>query len=216
MLSLPPAHPPAPTVAGVHVRWPAATTLAPGAQVRVIVHSHRRRAVLSLVRVDGRGTPTRAIARRTLRNGTFTATLPGDSGVTYALRATIARKRYWSWISTPAPAPPAPPTCPSDSAPIARLSLGAASVARGGTLPYKVINLGKACITEGAPYLLDHQEGDGSWTTLPPPPFPMYAVLVPPGTSYDKQASIPADAPAGTYRLEDPQVGLTSGTFEVT
>jgi hypothetical protein len=201
MLALPPAHVPPPAVAGVRLSWPSATTLLPGAKVTVRVRSRRRRAVLSLVRVDGRGTPTRAIARRTLRDGTFAATLPSEWGATYALRATIARTRYWSWISTPPPggsiAPPAEP-CPSDSAPVARLSLGAGTVARGAAMPYKVINVGKACLTEGAPYLLDHLQDDGTWATLPPPPFPMYAVLVPPGTSYAKHAAKPADAPAGT------------------
>jgi hypothetical protein len=107
--ALPAAHPPARSVAGVKVTWPlqaAETSLAPGSKLAVKVRSSHRRAVVSLLRADARGIPTRLLARRTLRSGAFRVGLPADQGAVYQLRVVVAGKRYWSWITTPAPPTP--------------------------------------------------------------------------------------------------------------
>jgi hypothetical protein len=211
--ALPPAHPPGKSVAGVKLGWPADVNVLGGSKVSVTVRSSHRRTQLALLRVDERGTPTRALARRTLRSGTFTATVPNDTAH-LMLRATIAGKRYWTWITSiapvsspvnPAPMPAFPCHPPPSSGPAAvELRLGATTLSPGGSLPYSVVNTGQRCQTAGAPYAWQLQQPDGSWQTIQLPwAFPMFGIMLPPGASYAKTAQVPADAAPGTYRLLD-------------
>ena len=73
------------------ITWPltaAETSLAPGSSLAVKVRSSHRRAQLALLRVDARGRAIRAVARKTLRSGTFSVALPATAG-----RAVPARAR---------------------------------------------------------------------------------------------------------------------------
>jgi hypothetical protein len=212
--ALPPAHPPAKSVAGVKLTWPSAPNVLGGSKVTVTVRSSHRRTQLALLRVDERGTPTGALARRTLKSGTFTATVPNEIAH-LMLRATIAGKRYWTWITSIAPVPsgvntsvPVPVSAclppPSSGQASAELRLQAAAPAPGGSLAYSVVNTGSRCLTTGAPYMWQLQQPDGSWQTIALPwAFPMFAITLAPGGSYAKTAQLPADAVPGTYRLVD-------------
>jgi hypothetical protein len=133
------------------------------------------------------------------------------------LRATIAGRRYWGWISSvapvssPAPSPPRPttqlPCVPPPAADLpgtAELHLEATTLTPGATLAFSVVNTGQRCVTAGAGYVWQLQQADGSWQmVLPAGIFPDYGVILPPGQSYAKTAQLPADAAPGTYRLSD-------------
>lgn len=78
----------------------------PGATLTVKVASKQRPAQLAFVRVSPRAT----LARKTLRTGRFTVTVPAGDGVTYELRATIAGKRI-DCDGTALPIGSKPPPC---------------------------------------------------------------------------------------------------------
>jgi hypothetical protein len=234
--SAPPAQlPPTRAIDGVRIVWPArqaSVRLSAGALVRVRVRSDGPRSRVRLVRVTASGKPMRTIARATLRSGSFSVALPLVAPARYALRAQVAGHRYWSWIvvaasptppapaPTPTPVPPSgPPTDPLRCADGGgsrgvQLVLGAASAAAGGQMPYKIVNSGTSCLTIGAAYVLQQQQPDGSWRSLPGPPFPLWAALLNPGASFAKSAAIPASAAAGSYRVLD--AGQTTSVFAVT
>jgi hypothetical protein len=211
--AMPPAHAPAKTLAGARIGWPLtrpATSLGPGSKLTVTVRSTQRRALLSLLRVDSRGIPTRSVARRTLRSGRFTVTLPAEAGASYQLRVVVAGKRRWSWITTPLPAgvtlPPAPaaPTPPAGNLacdiawPAGQaLVLDPATVTPGQSFAYVVRN-GIPAIDVGARW--ERKDGD-VWV-----PFPAGQVESPstrPVTfaGLERHATLPAGAAAGRYRL---------------
>ena len=102
MVALPPAAPPAPVVAGVQVSWPLSkheTVLSPGAKLTVRIVSKRRHAQVSFVRVNAAGKGLATVAKRTLRRGSFTATVPvATPGARYALRLTVAGRKRFSWV----------------------------------------------------------------------------------------------------------------------
>jgi hypothetical protein len=83
-------------VAGVRLTWPSKTVFKPGETVALKVRSDKRKARVALI------AGKRVLARRTLRNGTFRATVPKGAGGYYKLRVTIAGKHYRSVITTPA------------------------------------------------------------------------------------------------------------------
>jgi hypothetical protein len=106
--ALPAAHPPdraALKAAGVRVTWPVAGSTASrgfGAKLSVKVVSKHARSRLALLRVNASGRPLRAVARRTLRSGTFSARVPRyPTGAVYELRLIVAGQTYSSWITTP-------------------------------------------------------------------------------------------------------------------
>ena len=109
MVALPPAEPPARVVAGVQVSWPLSqpeTSLSPGARLTVKVASKRRRSQVSFVRVNAAGKGLRTVAKRTLRRGSFTVSVPDATpGARYALRLTVAGRKRFSWVTTPPPSP---------------------------------------------------------------------------------------------------------------
>jgi hypothetical protein len=70
-----PAHAAPPKrVAGVDLGWPARTTVKPGDQVSLRVRSPKRRAQVAFL------AGSQVLARRTLRNGIFRATVPAGAG----------------------------------------------------------------------------------------------------------------------------------------
>jgi hypothetical protein len=164
---------------------------------------------LSLVALDRNGKAVHALARKSLRNGTFTATLGGAA--TYALRMTVAAHTYSSTItarapvtSPPAAAAPAVAQCAAATGTTAALSLDLTTVAAGGTLPYHVINTSTGCEQTGEDaYDIERQQPDGTWTSV----FPagrtttLEAYPLAPGQSAQEQAQVPAGLTAGTYQL---------------
>jgi hypothetical protein len=243
--ALPPANPPAKSVAGVKLGWPLKgpeSSVTSGSALTVKVRSSKRRAVVSLVRTDAAGKPNLLIARRALRNGSFKIAVPQAGGQRYQLRVEIAGKRYFSWVITPAgvtcslctnihrssPLPPPDPgpaplplTCDiSLPTPDVQVRVDSQTLTLGGTLDYAIV-AGSQCVTAGAGYTWQRQLADGTWEALPAPPFPSYAVLLKPRGTFAKSAVLPADAGPGTYRLVDQvsvgavPVDLVTGAFAV-
>jgi hypothetical protein len=221
--ALPPSEPPSRSVAGVHVNWPLTapeTTVAPGAKLVVRVSSPRRRAQLSLVRVDGRGRALRTVARRTLRKGTFTVQVPvAVAGARYALRLNVAGHKRWSWITTPsAPAPaatPAPVATPIPTAqpqplsfcgpepPLpwtafaASVATSAATVTAGEAIGYTVTNTGSGPMHDTGQNALQPEAQMGYGVPRPGDqggPLPV-------GASVEHELVIPADTEPGRYRI---------------
>jgi hypothetical protein len=97
---------------GVRVGWPLhqpQTTLRPGTNLTVTVGSAgtsrvSRATDVALLRVTARGVPMRVVARRRLRSGRYTVTLPTGDGRIYALRLTVARHSWQALVTTRAPA----------------------------------------------------------------------------------------------------------------
>jgi len=81
-------------VAGVEITWPSERVFKPGGTVKVHVRSQVRRSRLALI-AGGR-----ALARRTLRSGTFRATLPAAGHHRAQLRIVVAGRAYTSTLHT--------------------------------------------------------------------------------------------------------------------
>lgn len=226
MVALPPAEPPARVVSGVRVMWPLAkaeTVLEPGSTLTVRIASKRRRAKLSFVRVNASGKGLATVARRTLRRGSFTVTVPNATpGARYALRLTVAGRKRFSWVTTPVPVIPAPvaapPVAPSptpappptllpfcgEGNPPQRLedinatvSPAAMTVRAGETLDYTTTNLGPGVFSvTGAAAVVPDGETASSFTEEERP----YTRLVA-GESAQRAITVPADTAPGMYRL---------------
>jgi hypothetical protein len=217
--ALPPAHPPAPAVAGVHITWPlskAETTLSPGATLTVRVSSARRTAEVSFVRVNAQGKGLGLVAQRALRRGTFTVKVPsGAPGARYALRVTVAGHKRWSWVTTPVPltdvvvpapvASPAPTPTPlpfcgpegelPSSAFRGEVRLGQPSIHAGETLAYTVANTGEGLFKvtgQSALHLATENPPTITWAD---------GISLEAGGTQDRTIPIAADAPPGTYRV---------------
>jgi hypothetical protein len=213
MVALPPAEPPARVVAGVQVSWPLSkpeTELAPGAKLTVRVASKRRRAQLSFVRVNAAGKGLSTVAKRTLRRGSFTVTVPvATAGARYALRLNVAGRKRFSWVTIPVPPIPAPaapvatptPTSISLCGPSSppqhvgdinpTLTLASTTVAAGETLALTVGNAGPGTFSVGGSAWLV-PEGQNPWpfgnlsgtsTTLRAAEATQRSLLVPIGTA---------------------------------
>jgi hypothetical protein len=191
---LPPHKPPPLTPYGATLKWPTRSpqsVFEPGQTIEVTIDSPRRRAKLSLVAVDAKGTPTRAVARRTLRRGTFRAALPGSGK--FALRLVIGDRRYWTWINSVA--------CLNLRGDQAEIRLHTPSVPAGGYLSYDLVNTSAGCIGTGEAYGIEQLLADGSWASTPSRAFSLSLFVVEGGKARTKTAII--DVPPGTYRLVD-------------
>jgi hypothetical protein len=191
---LPPHKPPPLTPYGAKLKWPTRSpqrAFEAGQTIEVTIDSPRRRAKLSLVAVDDKGTPTRAVARRTLRRGTFRASIPGSG--TYALRLVIGDRRYWTWINAMA--------CLNLRGDQAEIRLHAPSVPAGGYLSYDLVNTSAGCIGAGEGYLIEQLLADGTWGPTPPRAFSLPLTVLESGQAKTKTAII--DVPPGTYRFVD-------------
>jgi hypothetical protein len=238
--ALPAAHLPGTSVAGVKIAWPlsaAETTLAAGASLTVRVSSSHRRARLALLRVDGRGRAMRAVARRTLRSGTFKVVLTAQPGVRYALRLTIAGRRFWSWIVTPVPqaaaklAPVADPpidcggefacTTACDAlggAPDAEITVTPATGRPGHALQATIVNHGAGCLisrTSNVAYW-KHQLPDGSWqSTGSETALEVVTLTALPGATWTGAKTVSADFVPGAYRLVVSGQPAATAAFQV-
>jgi hypothetical protein len=210
------AKPPPKSVAGVKITWPlkanAVTVLEPGAKLSVKVRSAHRRAVVSLLRADARGIPTRLLARRTLRSGTFTAALPAGQGVLYQLRVVVNGKRYWAWVATIVPAPPkapdpmpalAPLDCDVALPPRAEVTAMPATVHPGETVTVAVKNTGNSCMWAPSSCVLAAGRilPDGTVEAPDPPPVcaTVLTLVAHPGETWTGTWTAPATP--GRYRL---------------
>jgi hypothetical protein len=241
MVALPPAEPPARVVAGVQVTWPltkSETELAPGAKLTIRVASKRRSAKLSFVRVNASGKALSTVARRTLRRGSFTVTVPNAAGARYALRVTVAGRKRFSWVTTPAavaPAPPAPTpaptpvplsfcpdTPPQTSADInARITPASPTVKAGETLAFEITNAGPGGFTAlgAAKVVPDGQAATAYWVSEAP------MTGLRPGESAQRSVLVPAGTTPGMYRIQTEVIwaqcdmllfkAFAGGTFEV-
>ncbi|WP_028064379.1 immunoglobulin-like domain-containing protein [Solirubrobacter soli] len=176
------------------VTFPKADVVNPGTRVTVRIASDQP-VKATLVRVTTAGTVMRTIKRKTLRTGTFTVRIPAGR---HALRVSAGR-RHWQhridgvWTD-----------CVQATAKTTALTLKAATVQRGGTLPYDFENTGKDCSFTGLSYRLERQAADGTWAAVPLPwVFPAVAFAVAPGGTRAKTARIPADVEPGRFRLID-------------
>ena len=188
---------------GVRLRWPA-TTMAAGDVIDVPVRSKRRRVTLSLT-ADGR-----IVARRTLRNGTFRATLGGPG--TYTLRLVVGKRRYSSRDHRPRPARSATAgaaaACWQATGTSASLGLSTSTARAGDTLTIAITNTSDGCLFTGVGYRIEQLQPDGSWTLANPDQiFITLAVIVRPGETYTKPATVPAGLPPGRYRVSDAAFG---------
>lgn len=238
--ALPAPNPPPKTVAGVKLTWPVQggqALLSPGTEVAVKVRSSHRRATISLVHADTRGIPDRTVARRVLRSGTVKLRIPYVNADTYQLRAVVAGKRYFSWITTtpPLPAKPPPPAptfmdvwkarCPAASTP-QYMQLATDTAHPGDTVTYTLSSPGGSCLSGGVCSSLQRQLEDGTWTPVDPRPCPAMAeiAIVEPGATSTDVFVVPPGAPPGVYRyvyrlsyfLPDGGGGNASATFTVT
>ena len=111
MFALPPAHPPAKTVAGVHISWPAGPAgRFRGRRAAVKVYSSHRQTQLALVRVTSTGKAIGASCARRCAPASSRSSPPDGSAGLPAARDDRG-KRYWSWVTvTPAVSDP---RCPS-------------------------------------------------------------------------------------------------------
>ena len=245
MVALPPAEPPARVVAGVQVTWPltkSETVLAPGAKLTIRVASKRRSAKLSFVRVNASGKALSTVAKRTLRRGSFTVTVPSASGARYALRLAVAGRERFSWVTTPAavaPAPPAPtatPTPAPTSVPLsfcpdtppqtsadinATITPASPTVEPGETLAFEITNAGPGGFTAlgAAKVVPDGQPATAYWASEAP------MTGLRPGESAQRSVLVPADTAPGMYRIQTEVIwaqcdmllfkAFAGGTFEV-
>ncbi len=193
--------------ASLKVTWPQQRTYAPGETLSVkVVSTKPVRA--ALVRESASGKVMRTVARRTLRRGTFSATVPATGR--YSLRIGNRARSVTVASSPPSaklPAPPGPP-CSTATGDRAELRLATATVRAGDTLHFAVVNTSAGCLFGGAAYTLERLLPDGSWLVLNRDmPFPAIAFILAAGTKLDKQAPIPADAAPGSYRVTDSLTG---------
>ncbi|MBE2317142.1 hypothetical protein DVA67_014265 [Solirubrobacter sp. CPCC 204708] len=210
------------SVAGVKISWPKQSEVSPGGELSVKVRSDKRRAQLAFLSATP-GAKRVLLARKTLRNGTFTVTVPTAADARYELRITVAGRRYSSTISTPSAPAPATPPAPAAATPQApdcaepstsvELRLQATTVAPGGRLPYQLVNLSSTChMHTGSAFTLERRQPDGTWASAELPyAFTMVGFIVPPLGTFDKGVQVPADFAPGTYRVVDFQ----TATFEV-
>lgn len=191
------------------------------------MHSRAHQSELSLVRIGARGRAISVVARKTMRSGTFKARVPRPEAKRYALRLRIADRAFASDFRTPT----RQEYCRSVSSrrATAEIVLGATSVLAGAEIPFTLTNTGRRCLWVAAPYRLEQQGLDGSWSDFPlttkvvgpdgavsEVPYAFIGsrgLLMPEGfagpnglLSAPTLARIPAHAPAGRYRLV-PEVG---------
>ena len=112
-----------------------------------------------MLRVTSTGKVMRAVARRTLKRGTVTATLPRAG--TYAVRVD-RRERTLKVVGAPPPrrsrrSPPQFDCVPREQRAL-EATLSADRVQRGQTLPFSIRNASDGCVTMGVGYQLEYQD----------------------------------------------------------
>jgi hypothetical protein len=185
---------------GAEITWPAKSVVQPGEKVTVKIASKHRRARVALLFEN------RALKRATLRNGTFTATIPPGYGKVYRLRVRVGDGEATRALK-------ARLKCATTAAVGSELRLSATSVRAGDRLQYEVYNPGPACLRTGAPHTLERLGADGAYVPVPAGQvFIMMAFTVAPGEALGLTAELPADLAPGTYRLTHASGGQASFT----
>jgi hypothetical protein len=217
--------------AGVKVTWPvvgASDVLDAGYTMSVRVKRTRpgKRVRLSLIQLR----PRKVLARQSVSDGRFRATLPDAPQARYRLVMELGKKRWWSIIRTPAAAAPLPPLptptdpksgsgCATDTgARAATLTLSRTTARAGDAVSYTLRNTGEACLEFGSVYTWQRQTATG-WEDVPCNncAFPLWLGTLPPGQHYNAQAPLPAGLAAGRYRLVKPVGDLhPSAELDVT
>lgn len=203
-----PAKAPPRTVSGVKISWPQVTEVAPGTKLSVKVRSAKRRSQLAFLSVTP-GAKRAVLAKKTLRSGTFSVTVPSAAGASYELRITVAGKRYASTITTRAPAPTPPPvSSPAPPPPLpfctgprlpfaAEVRADTTTVRAGESVAYTLVNTGQrpfANMQVGHLYA-DGVPGDYR-VQYPEAPFVLHA-----GEQQTHQLTVPANTVPGRYRI---------------
>jgi Big-like domain-containing protein len=204
---------------GLKVGWPVrgSTATVPGGRQLVVDvarvpgrHGRRPSVRVSLVRLDGRGVPMYAVARSTLKSGTFTAQVPRRAG-RYVLWLHVAGRHYGTSITA---------GCPTDGQSAAALHLEPAAGRPDERFNVRIVNTGETCLSAGYGEQWERQLADGSWqpiTPLHPIPVPAVAFNVMPGASFTHQTSVWPELTPGTYRVVKSVTGETgSGTITLT
>lgn len=210
------------------VDWPSVSkqrTVAPGARFRVAVRQARQGArplELRLVRLSGSPVTLRRVR---LARGTATVGVSKTPGRRYALRLLNGDKQVRSLLITvakppsTAPVTPAPSTtppggavpipsaspCPDAGTLAGQLDVLTPTVAPGTRGSYSVLNTGQVCISSFSGARLERREGT-TWVAVPVPAGSNPTTLEPrratPGQRLPNGGFlVPADAPAGSYRL---------------
>jgi hypothetical protein len=193
--ALPPANPPEKLPAGTLVHWPVkhqVTVIEPGAKLTISVRSSRRPVTVSLNRAGISGRVFQSVAKRTLRRGTYTIKAR-EKGI-FALRLTVAGKRYWSWVVV------GKDIC-YQFGDTAQLRLPTPTVATGGTLAYEIVNTSAGCLVVGHVYGIEQLRPDGTWTTAVPLQGTLAGFWLGGGQTFARTAQIPATLAVGAYRL---------------
>lgn len=195
------------------ITWIKQTHVAPGTKLSVEVRSSKRRAQLAFTTWSP-GSKRTVLARKTLRNGTFSVVVPSAAGAIYELRITVAGRRYGSRITTPTVAqPPAMPTVPAPVAtptptPLAlcdgpalpfaaELQLGSDTVRAGEPLSYALVNTGQRTFSDTLEAFVAREDRRGSVQLAPRG----LGGEVKAGERHAHQVVIPADTVPGRYRL---------------
>lgn len=211
-------------VGGASVVLPVAAggLVEPGERVTVRVKRNRsgHRAVVSLLRVDGRD---RLVARDRFRRGTFAARVTRQEGARYRLRLRVGvvdrvlrfvvRRSNLDCLESL-----------NKEAAAGRLSLGAQSGPAGSTVPVTLVNDGGSCLFAALRLEWQALQADGSYVTVgPPPPMAEQGQTTRPGERTEFSGTVWERLSPGTYRAAVDAYGgkqvltvLTSEPFEVT
>lgn len=226
------------TAAGLRITWPTTASLTlmrPGQALRVTVRAITTAAPvarIALRRLSAKnGTAIRTMGAATIRTGGFAARLDNHYATPYVLTLDAGRLHYRTYLQTDA-APsqtavpvPAQAGCAPGPAPVAdaTLTLSRRYVQPGDTFAGTLANQTAHCAVASYAYVLERLRDDGSWVTPAvsglPALFPAIALSLPANGTLTTPVRVPADAPAGTYRVtKDVGVGprlTTRATFEV-
>jgi hypothetical protein len=219
--ALPKAHPPdvkALEAKGVEVDWPltASVELSKAHAVAVSVRS-RTPVTLSLVAVGRNGRPLRAVARKTVRTGTFEQDLFMARAQRLALRLDVGKQRYWSWIRVRDDSEPAvkcehgTESTPTFEAPETPLRVGQRyrfRLRNPGACPAAVLSPDDQWLRPGAtggwePVPLDCGTGELITGTTSPSICDRVGIypVVGPGAVYEGKATVPVGLTPGHYLL---------------
>jgi hypothetical protein len=194
--------------AGLRVSWPvgALPQIWRGGQtVTVRVTPLRRRhrsATVSLVRVRRDGRDGRTLARRTLRAGRFSVTLPRALGRRYALRLRVGRRTWSSPIEVRADGT----GCPLTGRSSADMTVEPSAGRPDDPVTVFVRNTGETCLSGGG-FRWERLLADGTWQPVPQPDLSRYppvpTILIPrlPGTTFADGAFVWPELDPGPHRI---------------